>query len=285
GKSAGGYPDLAPWIAESNPKTQRGRLPPNTITNDRAKWLQKGVLVAALPCSRGDGSRRLHLGLQPAAIDQHLRDLHRVERGAFAQIIGHHPKVDAVVDCRIFANSRNVGRALSRRFVGGDVTAGLPSVDNQASGRTAQNIPRLVGADRINKFDVDGLRVADEHGHPDAGRSQLDLGVEDFLGLGDHLPLFLGRAAVHEHIDLRNYVERDSLWELLRFDRVGYEYRARLREQFVHRLLAGAGDRLIGRDHHAPDCRAVVQGLQRHDELSGRAVGVGADVLLAEPFP
>ena len=79
-----------------------------------------------------------------------------------------------------------------------------------------------------------------------------------------------------------NDVEGDALGELLRLDRVGDEDRAGLREQLVHRLLAGAGDRLVGRDHHALDRGAVVQRLQRHDELGGRAVRVGDDVLLAE---
>ena len=79
-----------------------------------------------------------------------------------------------------------------------------------------------------------------------------------------------------------NDVERDALGELLRLDRVGDEHRARLREQFVHRLLAGARHRLIGRDDDALDLRRVVQRLQRHDELRGRAIGIGDDVLLGE---
>ena len=76
-----------------------------------------------------------------------------------------------------------------------------------------------------------------------------------------------------------NDVEGDALGELLRLDRIGDEDRPGLREQFVHRLLAGAGNRLIGRDHDPLDLGAVVQRLQRHDELGGRAVRVGDDVL------
>ena len=55
-----------------------------------------------------------------------------------------------------------------------------------------------------------------------------------------------------------------------------------LREQLVHRLLAGARDRLVGRDHDALDPRHVVQRLQRHDHLDGRAVRIGDDALLAD---
>ena len=63
---------------------------------------------------------------------------------------------------------------------------------------------------------------------------------------------------------------------LVGVDRLG------LREQFVHAVLAGARHRLIGRDHHALDRRLVVQRLQRDDELRGRAVRIGDDVLLGE---
>ena len=56
---------------------------------------------------------------------------------------------------------------------------------------------------------------------------------------------------------------------------------ARLLEQFVHPGLARARDRLIGRDDDALDLRRIVQRLQRHHQLRGRAVRVGDDVLLA----
>ena len=49
--------------------------------------------------------------------------------------------------------------------------------------------------------------------------------------------------------------------------------------ELVHRLLARARDRLVGRDDDPLDPRAVVQRLQRHHHLRGRAVGVGDDVL------
>ena len=52
-----------------------------------------------------------------------------------------------------------------------------------------------------------------------------------------------------------------------------------LRPQLVHGVLAGARDRLVGRDDHALDHRHVVQRLQRHHHLRRRAVGIGDDVL------
>ena len=68
---------------------------------------------------------------------------------------------------------------------------------------------------------------------------------------------------------------------LLGLDRVGDEDGAGLGEQLVHGVLAGAGDRLVGGDDDALDRRAIVQRLQRDDELRGRAVRIGDDVLLA----
>ena len=72
---------------------------------------------------------------------------------------------------------------------------------------------------------------------------------------------------------LGNFFARDLVQ---REDRLG------LREQLVHRLLAGARDRLIGRDHDARDLGLVVQRLERDHELRGRAVRIGDDALLAE---
>ena len=56
---------------------------------------------------------------------------------------------------------------------------------------------------------------------------------------------------------------------------------ARLLEQLVHPRFPGARDRLVGGDDHPLDLRRIVQRLQRHDQLGGRAIGVGDDVLLA----
>ena len=63
--------------------------------------------------------------------------------------------------------------------------------------------------------------------------------------------------------------------------RIADEDVARLLEQLVHARLAGAGHRLVGRDDDALDLRRVVERLQRHDQLRGRAIRVGDDVLLA----
>ena len=81
---------------------------------------------------------------------------------------------------------------------------------------------------------------------------------------------------------MRDQVEGDPLGELLVLHLVGDEYGARLREQFVHAFLAGAGDRLVGRDDETLDRGMIVQRLQRNNELGRGAVRIGDDVLLRE---
>ena len=95
------------------------------------------------------------------------------------------------------------------------------------------------------------------------------VGVEDLPGLDRHLPLFLGRAVVHELVDMRDAVEGDFLGELLRRALLVHEGGLGVVEQLVHPLLARAGDGLVGGDHHAPDLERVVQRLQRHHHLDG----------------
>ena len=167
-----------------------------------------------------------------------------------------------------------ISRAVADAFDRGDVAAVLALIDQHHAGRLAQDVLRLLGGDLALELDVDRFGMADEHRHAHAGRVHLDLGIEDLLGLDHHLPFFLGRAVVHEDVDVRNHVEGDLLGELVRRDFIADEDRSALLEQLVHRRLAGARDRLIGRDHHALDRRRVVQRLERDDHLRGRPAPV-----------
>ncbi len=125
--------------------------------------------------------------------------------------------------------------------------------------------------------------MADEHRHADAGGRDLDLGIEDLLRFHDHLPFFLGRSVVEEAVDVRDHVERDLLGEFLGVGLVADEDVARLFEQLVHAVLPRARHRLIGGDDDARDLRRVVDRLQCHDHLRGRAVGIGDDVACLVP--
>ncbi len=80
---------------------------------------------------------------------------------------------------------------------------------------------------------------------------------------------------------MRDHVEGDLLGELRRrLFLTRHIHALGLIPQLVHALLAGAGHRLVGAHHHPLDRRAVMQGLERHHHLRGRAIGVGDDVFL-----
>ena len=120
--------------------------------------------------------------------------------------------------------------------------------------------------------------MADKYRHPHTSRGELDLGIEDLLGLDGHLPFFLGLARIEEDIDMRDDVEGDLLGKPLGLGSVADENTLGLIPQLVHRLLAGARYGLVGRNHHALDARRIMQRLQYDDELGGRAIGIGDDV-------
>ena len=77
---------------------------------------------------------------------------------------------------------------------------------------------------------------------------------------------------------MRNDVESNLLGEFLRLRRVGDEHALGLVPQLVHGLLAGPGHGLIGGHHNTFDFRLVMQRLEGHDKLGGRAIRVGDDI-------
>ena len=183
--------------------------------------------------------------------DNDFGDLHGVECGPFAQIVGDDPQVERMGHGRIAADAADIDRVLARRLGRGDVAFLGAAIDNGDARRPAQRLARLVLAERPLELDVDRLAMADEDRHPHAGRGHGDIGVEDLARLDRHLPFFLGVAVVHEDVAMRDHVERDLLREALGFDRVIDVDRARLVEEFVHRGAARPGNRLIRR-HHDP---------------------------------
>ncbi len=207
-------------------------------------------------------------------------DLHGVERRALAQVVGDDPEVQAVLDGRILPDAADIGGVFAHALDRGDVPAGLALVDDEHARGLPQDLAGLLLVEEVLGLDVHRLGMADEDRHPNAGRGDLDRGVHDLLGLGDHLPFLLGRAVLHEDVDMGNDVEGDLLRVDLGLDLLaGHVDALGLVPELVHRLLAGAGDGLVGRDDDAGDARPVVDRLQRHHHLRGRAVGVGDDVL------
>ncbi len=124
--------------------------------------------------------------------------------------------------------------------------------------------------------------MAVEHGHPYGGRAHPDRRVlQDPAGLPDDLHLLPGVAVVLEPVDLRDAVERYALGHRPRRPRrpAAHERDALLGKLF-DRFAAGSGDGLVGRHLDALDAHGVVDGLEGHDELDGRAVGISDDAAL-----
>src|SRR5690606_4858160 len=120
--------------------------------------------------------------------------------------------------------------------------------------------------------------VAHENRYAHARRGDLDLGVEDLLGLDDHFPFFLGRSVVEELVDVRDDVEGNLLRKLLHVLFVADEDLARLVPQLVHAGFTGPRYGLVSRNDDALDRRGIMERLQRDDHLRGRAIGVRDNV-------
>uniref|UniRef100_A0A0N5A007 LigA n=1 Tax=Parastrongyloides trichosuri TaxID=131310 RepID=A0A0N5A007_PARTI len=216
-----------------------------------------------------------------AGLVQQLGDLHGVQRRALAQVVGHDPQVQAVLDRRVLADARHIDGVLARSVDRGDVAVVFLLIDDLNAGRLAQDFARLVRRDRTVELDRHRFGVADEDRHAHAGDGQLDRGVEHLVRLLPHLGLFLGVAVVAEGADVRDDVEGDLLGELLGLGSAEHEDALGLVPELVHAFFTGAGNRLVGRDDDTLDGGRVMQRLQRHNQLCGRAVRVGDDVLLA----
>ena len=133
-------------------------------------------------------------------------------------------------------------------------------------------------------FDQDRLAVAVRHRHAHGCRADLDrLVAEDLAGLVDHLHLFAGVARLLLAADLRDAVEGDGVLEsLCTCSRLPSRWALAAFDEILLSLHAGPAGGLIGADDHALDLRRVVQRLERHGHLRGRAVRAGDDPLRVE---
>ncbi|SOO23411.1 hypothetical protein XFF6991_280070 [Xanthomonas phaseoli pv. phaseoli] len=209
--------------------------------------------------------------------------LHGVERGALADVVGDDPQVQATRVREVFADATDEHRILAggvrdRRRV----AAGSALVHHFHARRCRQQRARRFHGDLVAGFDRHRFGVAIEHRHAHRGGVHLDAVVaEDLAGFPDQLHLFLGVAVVLEVVDVRNQVKGDLHREPLRVDVLEAQQLAGLLAQFFHRRAPAAGDRLVGRHIDALDAVGAVDRAQCHQHLHGRAIGVGDDAARA----
>src|SRR4051812_2597260 len=106
GNSAGTAPlDRSRGVACFSGKQVLHRAPEKRLK--AVKNEKRGIRRTACRWKKSSRGKRASAPRQPTALHKHFRDLHRVGRRALAQVVGHHPEVEAVRHCRVTANAAN----------------------------------------------------------------------------------------------------------------------------------------------------------------------------------
>ena len=143
--------------------------------------------------------------------------------------------------------------------------------------RGAQQLPRLLGRQRLPGLEVDGERVAYAHRHAHAGDRDTDrLVLEDLARLEHHLALLVGViVAIGEVPGRADDVEGDRLGIDARWwRRHAVQRRVRLGLELLDCGLPGARHRLIGRDDDPLQSHRAMDRRERHEQRHRRAVRV-----------
>ena len=120
------------------------------------------------------------------------------------------------------------------------------------------------------------------HRHSNTRRLNLNGRVaHDLPRLVHHLHLFFGVARIEKIVDLGHAIEGDGMgkfgWGWLR--RAG-DQGAGLVIKLAHALLSCSGNSLIGADNDPFDLIFIMDRLQGHHHLNGRAIRVGDNALV-----
>src|SRR5690554_1596749 len=227
---------------------------------------------------------------RPAALRQQLRDLKRVQRGAFANLIAHDPQVQSALDGRIFPDAAHEYLVLARRVQRHRIALRLGLVHHGDARRRGQKLPRPLGRQGRAGLHVDAFRVAAQHRHPHRRRADADrVVVPHFAGFPHHFPLFFGVAVVVEDVHLRDDVEQNRVMPGLPGHgqppgRQGLSglIVLHLPQQLLHGRRARPRHRLVRRHDDALDAGLPVQRVQGHQHNDGGAVRVGNDTVVTQ---
>src|SRR5581483_3254958 len=188
-------------------------------------------------------------------LEEELRDLDRVQRGALDEVVAREEEHEAAVLARpVGADPPDEhilglgGRARARRL------------DDPYARRGGEQRLRQLRRERPVRLDPDRLRMADEHRHAHRRRADRQLRqLEDLARLGADLRLLVGLVALPVPVEP----------EVVLVGRLGAE--------LLHPLRARAGDRLVRREADAAQARRVVERLEDARERDRRAVRVRDD--------
>src|SRR5690606_13962924 len=85
-----------------------------------------------------------------------------LRKGA-AQIVGHDPDIEAVLDSGIDPDAADIGRVVTHTFNRRDIAAILALVHDKAARRLAENIARFLVRDWPVELDIHRFRMTDEN--------------------------------------------------------------------------------------------------------------------------
>ena len=144
-------------------------------------------------------------------------DLHCIERGSLAYLIGDSPERYAVRIGKVFADASHVDGIGAGQIERLGVAERLGTVDEHHTFCSGECRAHFVQAQRTLCLGPYGFAVRAHHGHTDACSAHLKVGSMHYLlGLVVHFHLFLGVTVVGEYVDMRDEIVCQLTDEFLR---------------------------------------------------------------------
>ena len=132
--------------------------------------------------------------------DEQLGDLHRVRRGALAQVVAHTPERKAVVARQVLADAADESPVVvpiaSACGIGYSPAARSSTTASAPASRRTTRAPRSTVIFRSVSTKMLSLWQLLTGARTHVGQTLIDSSLEDFLGLVDHLHLLGGVALV-----------------------------------------------------------------------------------------
>ena len=203
-------------------------------------------------------------------------DLDRIRRGPLAQIVRNNPQVQSPRIGQVAADAADAHRI---PFVGMQrhrVDLVVRIVEHFHTRKRGEQGPHLVEGEVAAEGQVHAFAVSayDGHAHGRADHRHIRVS-QDLLRLVPHLHFLLRVAVRTKHIAMWNHVPVNGM----RVHPGPFEALA-LRLELGNGGCTGARNALVGADGATDHPEGVVQRLEHHHELGGRAVGICDDAVV-----